>query len=101
MPPDPEKEPKRSTSDTKDAMDNLIDNMKAAGKIKKLKGLRSGKPTWASSSCKPKEVKYYQKSKEGWEIEVYNYKGKHIGVLKSDGKFHPEMAVEGRSINVR
>lgn len=63
--------------------------------------MRSGKPTWISSSSKPKEVKYYQKSKEGWEIEVYNNKGNHIGVLKSDGKSHPEMAVEGRSIDVR
>jgi len=38
-----------------------------------------------------------QKSIEKWEIEVYNKREDHIGVIKpSDGKFHPELKVPGR-----
>ena len=42
---------------------------------------------------------YVQKSREKWEIEVYDKHENHIGVIKpSDGKFHPELAVKGRKM---
>ena len=41
-----------------------------------------------------------QKSREKWEIEVYDRHENHIGVIKpSDGKFHPELAVKGRKMS--
>ena len=40
-----------------------------------------------------------QKSKEKWEIEVYDKHENHIGVIKpSDGSFHPELSVKGRKM---
>jgi hypothetical protein len=100
MPPngddeDPKKERKVDTHEDRDA---FIKSRVESGEFKKLHGIRSGKPTWKSNDG----TKFYQKTKEGWEIEVYDSDGNHIGVVKpSDGTFHPEMAVRGRSIDVR
>jgi len=34
------------------------------------------------------------------EIEVYNKKGKHVGVLNADGSSNNKPAIEGRKIDV-
>ena len=42
---------------------------------------------------------FIQKSREKWEIEVYDKWGDHIGVIKpSDGSFHSELKVNGRKM---
>lgn len=44
---------------------------------------------------------YYHKDRLHGEIEVYNSRGEHIGVLTPEGDTHPKKGkVEGRIINI-
>jgi hypothetical protein len=57
-----------------------------------------GRPTWHNED----KTQYYQTTREKWEIEVYNKRGKHMGVIKpSDGILRTDLKVEGRKINLK
>ncbi len=97
---EPEKDPEKERKlDNKSQLDDFVKLKVQAHEFIKTHGTKSGKPTWKSGNGK--DARYYQKSNEGWELEVYDKNGKHIGVLKSDGIFHPELMVRGRFIDVK
>jgi hypothetical protein len=84
--------------DTAEIRNDFIDSKVASGEFIKHHKMLNGKPTWRNVDS----TRYYHKSIEKWEIEVYNKHGNYIGVIKpSDGTFHPEMAVKGRTIDVK
>jgi len=83
--------------DTQIGRDLYIKTKVNIGEFRKYKTI-NGRSTWTNND----KTRFYQKTKEQWEIEVYNKHGKHIGVIKpNDGSFHPELAVKGREINVK
>ena len=91
----PAKQPERKErkTDTPEEQNAHWDKLKNSGEWEQKKG-------YSKSTLKnKKDGRLIQKSREKWEIEVYNEQEKHIGVIKpSDGKFHPELEVEGRTI---
>ncbi len=59
-------------------------------------GVRSGRKTWYSSKTK----RYYQWDSLHGEVEIYNKRGKHLGVVDHQtGRFIKD-PVKGRSIDV-
>ena len=65
--------------------------------LKKQKKLKlKGKPRWRSED----EDRFYEWDELHGDIEVYNSRGKHIGVLNSDGSPSTKKAVAGRTIDV-
>ena len=86
-------EVKERKIDTQSDQLRFWDKLKESGEWKSVKGY--GKPTLYNA----KNERFSQKSREKWEIEVFNKNEDHIGVFKpSDGKFHPELAVKGRKM---
>ena len=69
------------------------EKLKESGEWRPVKGYK--KPTLQNT----KTERFLQKSREKWEIGVFDKNESHIGVIKpSDGKFHPELAVKGRKM---
>jgi hypothetical protein len=84
--------------DTPQIRNDFVKSQMKSGNWVKLHKKMSGRPTWQNRE----KTQFYQKSKEGWEIETYNTQGDHIGVIKpSDGILRREFAVKGRNINVK
>jgi hypothetical protein len=84
-------------ADTQEGRDNFVRDNVNRGAWQKLRGTRSGRPTWRNREG----TEYYQKTNEGWEIEVYNSYGEHIGIIKpSDGVLRTSERVASRSINL-
>jgi hypothetical protein len=79
--------------DTPEGQNAHWDNLKNSGEWKNETG-------YSKSTLKnKKDGRLIQKSREKWEIEVYNEQKEHIGVIKpGDGKFYPELKVKGRKI---
>jgi hypothetical protein len=96
---EPAKKPERKgrKTDTPAERNAFVNSKEKSGEWVR-DGMKSGKQTWRTKD----RSRYYQKTIEKWEVEVYDSGGRHIGVIKpSDGKFHPELKVEGRTIKVK
>jgi hypothetical protein len=80
--------------DTPEMRNSFWNQLKQSGEWEHVSGYNN--PT-----LRHKETgRLIQKSIEKWEIEVYNSKKEHIGVIKpSDGILREDLAVEGRTIN--
>jgi hypothetical protein len=84
--------------DTQQGRNDFVQSQVTSGKWSKLRGTKSGRQTWQNAE----RTQFYQKTKEKWEIEVYNKQGDHIGVIKpSEGILRRELAIPGRTINVK
>jgi len=88
---DSRKASKQRIVDTAEGRNECWRQMKKSGEWESVSG-------YNKSTLRNKDTgDLAQKSIEKWEIEVYNKREDHIGVIKpSDGKFHPELKVPGR-----
>lgn len=85
--------PKGRIIDTAEDQQRWWNKMKDSGEWEVVSNL--SKPTLRNM----KSGNLVQKSREKWEIEVYDKRGNHIGVIKpGDGTFHPELMVKERKI---
>jgi hypothetical protein len=79
--------------DTPEMRNSFWDQLKQSGEWEHVS-------KYEKSTLRHKETgRLIQKSIEKWEIEVYNEKERHIGVIKpSDGILRKDLAVKGRTI---
>jgi hypothetical protein len=80
--------------DTPEIRNSFWDQLKQSGEWEHVTG-------YDNPTLRHKETgRLIQKSIEKWEIEVYNKKKEHIGVIKpSAGILREDLAVKGRTIN--
>jgi hypothetical protein len=80
--------------DTPEIQNKFWDEQKKSGEWEHVHGYN--KPTLRHK----KTGRLIQKSKEKWEIEVFDKNDEHIGVIKpSDGILRTNLKVDGRSVN--